>query len=165
MSNFTSVIPFYFLYITTLNSYFTPQENSRRAISPLSTVFPQLCLQALAAFPICWSRPSSLRRSYGTNTKHTSAQSFLSSVHSCGSWQKSSALCFDSQTQITIPALLFLPTPPVSFPPINPRTCHAWVLYSHSFSDVTIRHSRVMNQQSRQTVRQEIKSNNTKQKE
>lgn len=31
--------------------------------------------------------------------------------------------CFDSQAQITIPALLFLPAPPVSFPPINPRKC------------------------------------------
>lgn len=105
---------------------------------------------------------------------------FLGSVPTCGSWQNSPALCFDSQARITIPALLFLPTPPVSFPSINPKTCQAG-FYTRILSAVPFpvswlnsppcwrckvnAASWVMNQNSRQTDREKTQSSHTQLKE
>lgn len=136
MCIFTSLRPLY-------NHFQLPfplQENSRRPISPLSTVFHSFVYWLWPPYPICWTRPSSLRRSYGPNTKHSSATSFfLGSVPTCGSWLNSPALRFDSRAPITIPALLFLPNPSSLISIYKSQNMPSWVLHSHSFSGVVSR--------------------------
>lgn len=99
--------------------------------------FSQLCLLAPATFPICWTHPTSSRRSYGPNTKHSLAESFLSSLPSCGSWQNSFSLLlwFSSSDNHTCP--LLPPNPSCLISIYKSLNMPSGVLSLHSFSSVT----------------------------
>lgn len=126
----------YVPYITTFNSYFPLQGNSRRPISPFSTVFHSFVYWLWPPFPICWTRPSSLRRSYGPNTKHSSATSFSRLCSHLRFLAKlpSPLLWFSSSDNHTCPPLPPNPSRLISI--YKSQNMLSWVLHSHSFSGV-----------------------------
>lgn len=118
------------LYLCTLEIHFQllfslPRKQQETNFSTFHC-FSQLCLLALTTFPHLLNPPVFLEEILWTQYQaFFSCLVFLGSVPTCGSWLNSPALCFDSLAPITIPALLFLPTPPVAFPSINHKTCQA----------------------------------------
>lgn len=145
MSNFTSVLQSSFLYITTFNSYFAPprkQQDTNFCTFQLSTVL------FIGSFHL----------SPSAEPAHLPCRDPMELIPSILQLSRFSALLppvvlgkspqpsFDSQAQITIPALLFLPSPSHLVSTYKSQKIPNWVLHWHSFDVVTIRNSRVMNE-------------------